>query len=229
MRRRSASDPILRRGTQFVLLATAVLAARGLTAEEAGSGDLTSAISDRVREVFEHNRDAVVRIESSDQHGRLSGTGFYADPSGTVYTHVGVIGDAADIMVYQGVRKFPARFLVSDPRTGIALLKVDANTPFLPIGDSSTLEVATPVLAIGYPQNRMTEPSLGIVAGFDIEYLNRLFRTTHIRLNLPVQRGLGGAPVLDLNGKVVGIIVSGIDGNSGCHMLPINAAEKVRL
>ncbi len=193
------------------------------------STDLADSISDRVQNLFRLHKEAVVRIEGSDRHGRLEGTGFYADPSGTIYTLTAAIGDGENITVHQGVRKLPARLLINDPRTGIAILKVDSNTPFLPIGDSSKVEMATPIVSIGYPMGLPETPSFGVVAGFDREYLDLYFRTTHIRANLPIQRGLGGAPVLNLDGQVVGIVVAKLDGNSGCFILPINAAEKTRM
>ncbi len=196
---------------------------------QAQDNNLAESISSRIQELFRLHKDAVVRVEGSDRHGRLEGTGFYADPSGTIYTLTVAIGDGKNITVRQGQRKFPARLLIADPRTGIAIIKVDANTPFLPIGDSSTVELATPVVSIGYPMGLPETPNFGTIAGFDREYLNRYFRVTHIRANLPVQRGVGGAPVMSLDGKVVGIVVAGVDGNAGCFMLPINAAEKSRM
>ncbi len=210
-------------------LAPVVLLTASVGLLSAQETSLADSISAQVQHLFGLHKDAVVRIEGSDRHGRLEGTGFYADPSGTVYTLTVAVGDGENITVHQGQRKLPARLLIADPRTGIAILKVDANTPFLPIGDSSEVEMATPIVSIGYPMGLPETPSFGVVAGFDREYLNRYFRTTHIRANLPVQRGVGGAPVMNLAGKVVGIVVAGVDGNAGCFMLPINAAEKSRM
>jgi serine protease Do len=45
---------------------------------------------------------------------------------------------------------------------------------------------------------------------------------------LPTQRGEAGAPLLNLKGEVVGILVSSLENNSACYALPINAAEKIR-
>lgn len=193
-----------------------------------GEEDLGASIAERMKEIFTFNRAAVVKIQSNDRHGRIEGTGFYADPSGTIYTTMNALGDGDEITVCQGVRKMPAHLLIADPRTGVALIKVDAITPFIPIGDSSKLEISSPLVAIGYPTDRPACPSFGLVAGFDKEYLGLRFHTTHVRVNLPVQPGLGGAPALNLKGEVVGIVVAAVDGNAGCYVLPINAAEKMR-
>ncbi len=190
--------------------------------------DLGDSIAGRVKEIFTFNRSAVVKIQSTDQHGRIEGTGFYADPSGTIYTTINALGDGKDITVCQGMRMMPAHFLIADPRTGVALIKIDASTPFIPIGDSSKLEISSPLIAIGYPTDRPICPSFGLVAGFDKEFLGLRFHTTHVRANLPVQPGLGGAPALNLKGEAIGIVVAAVDGNAGCYLLPINAAEKMR-
>ena len=49
-----------------------------------------------------------------------------------------------------------------------------------------------------------------------------------MRVNLPTQRGEAGAPLLNLKGEVVGILVSSLENNSSCYALPIDAAEKIR-
>jgi serine protease Do len=84
------------------------------------------------------------------------------------------------------------------------------------------------VLAIGYPMDLPITPSFGIVGGFDIRYLGRVFATAHIRANVPVQRGHGGAPLLNMKGEAVGLLISSIDNGSATFALPIEAAEKVR-
>ena len=91
------------------------------------------------------------------------------------------------------------------------MLKIDAATPALPIGKSEELEVATPVVAIGYPLDLPETPNCGMVAGFDQKYLGRYFSTTHLRVNLPTQRGEAGAPLLNMKGEVVGIVVSRLE------------------
>ncbi|MES2573249.1 MAG: trypsin-like peptidase domain-containing protein [Verrucomicrobiota bacterium] len=187
----------------------------------------TESIAEEVRSVFESCRKAVVRIEAVDHHGALSGTGFFIDPNGTLYTSYTVGGESRDIVVCHGTTRRPAQRIVADPRSGIAILKVDAETPFLLPAQSRALQVASPVVAIGYPMDLPPTPSFGTIGGFDIKYLGRFFATTHIRSNMSVQRGEGGAPLLNMHGEVIGILISSLDSGSASFALPIAAAEKV--
>src|SRR2546429_6186302 len=67
-----------------------------------------------------------------------------------------------------------------------------------------------------------------MIAGFDQKYLGVYVSTTHLRVNLPTQRGEAGAPLLNMKGEVVGIVVSRLENNSACYAVPIEAAEKIR-
>ncbi|MDB6154168.1 MAG: hypothetical protein JWL90_2621 [Chthoniobacteraceae bacterium] len=187
----------------------------------------TESIADEVRTIFNSCRKAVVRIEAFDIHGPLSGTGFFIDPNGTLYTSYTVGGESRDIVVCLGTTRYAAHRVVADPRSGIAILKVDAETPFLLPAQSHDLQVASPVVAIGYPMDLPPTPSFGTIGGFDIKYLGRFFATTHIRSNMSVQRGEGGAPLLNMRGEVIGILISSLDSGSAAFALPIVAAEKV--
>ena len=71
-------------------------------------------------------------------------------------------------------------------------------------------------------------PAFGTVGGFDLKYLGRYFATTHIRANVAVQRGEGGAPLLNVKGEAVGILISHLDSGNASFVLPVEAAEKVR-
>src|SRR5207249_11161341 len=115
-----------------------------------------------------------------------------------------------------------------DMRRRTDMLQRDTVTRDLTIGKSEELEVAPPVVAIGYPLDLPGTPNFGMVAGLDHKYLGRYFSTTHLRLNLPTQRGEAGAPLLNMRGEVVGIVVSSLENNSACYAVPIEAAEKIR-
>src|SRR5947207_3439965 len=185
-------------------------------------------ISHQVRDVFERAARAVVKIHGVDEHSEICGTGFFVDPTGTLYTAYTVGGEAGRFTVEFDGKKYPARQLLADIRSGTALLKVDQTTPALAIGKSDELQVATPVVSIGYPLDLPKTPNFGLIGGFDRKCLGRYFSTIHLRANVPIQRGEAGAPLLNMKGEVVGIVVSGLESNSACYAVPIEAAEKIR-
>jgi serine protease Do len=193
-----------------------------------GQEQPAAAISHRVKEIFTRAAKAVVKIHGVDEHSEICGTGFFIDPTGTLYTAYTVGGEAGNFTIEFGGKKYPARQLLADVRSGTAMLKVDETTPALPIGKSEELELATPVVAIGFPLDLSQTPNFGMIAGFDHKYLGRYFSTTHLRVNLPTQRGEAGAPLLNMKGEVVGIVVSSLENNSACYAVPIEAAEKIR-
>jgi serine protease Do len=196
---------------------------RGLARAESAT-----AISHQIKDVFARGAKAVVKIHGVDEHSEICGTGFFIDPTGTLYTAYTVGGEAGNFTIEFGGKKYPARQLLADIRSGTAMLKIEEATPALPIGKSEQLEVATPVVSIGFPLDLPETPNFGMVAGFDRKYLGRYFSTTHMRLNLPSQRGEAGAPLLNMKGEVVGIVVSSLENNSACYAVPIEAAEKIR-
>src|SRR5882724_2319340 len=153
--------------TSFRLLAifASLCAVASLFAQQTPESPI--AISREVKDVFDRCAKAVVKIEATDQHGGLSGTGFFVDPTGTLYTAYSVGGEAENVTVEFKGKKYPARQLMADIRGGVAMLKVDLASPALPIGNSDQLEIATPVVAIGYPLDLAETPSFGMIAGFD--------------------------------------------------------------
>lgn len=220
-----AAFNIFFRSLAFFPATVALLALLPLQAEDSVADSITT----QVRKIFEERKGAVVKVRAKDALGIRFGSGFFADPTGTIYTHAGIVLKAEDVVIIFGGRELPAKVLVADERSGIAILKVDASTPFIPLGDSQNVGIATPVMMIGYPEDLDACPSFGIVAALDRKHLGQYFSTTHFRANLPVQRGQGGAPVLNLNGEAIGILVGRIDGGAACHILPMRAAEKVHM
>src|SRR5213594_816194 len=187
-----------------------------------------TAVSHQVKDIFQRAAKDVVKIHGVDEHCEISGTGFFIDPTGTLYTAYTVGGEAGNFSIEFNGKQYPARQVLADIRSGMAILKTDVATPALPIGKSEELGVATPVVTIGYPLDLPETPNFGMVAGFDRKYLGRYFSTTHLRVNLPTQRGEAGAPLLNMKGEVVGILVSSLENNSSCYAVPIEAAEKIR-
>ena len=189
---------------------------------------LAERVCSEIQRVVEKNQAAVVRVQANDQLGVRLGSGFFIDPAGMVYTHAGVVLNAQEVTVIFNDRPLPAKVVAIDERSGIALLKTDCISPFIPIGNSENAAIATPVIAIGFPEDRPSSASIGMIAGRDRQYMGKYFSTTHLRANMAVSRGEGGAPVLNLNGEAIGIVMARINDSGSCHILPIRAAEKVR-
>ena len=148
-----------------LLAGVAVLACTGwaapvlLAADGPSATTLADSIQQQVSTVFQKCRDAVVRIESTDDQGELSGSGFFIGPDGMLYTSYTVGGESRDIIVLHGNVKYPATRIAADARSGVAILKVEARTPFLAIGKSRDLSLATPVMTVGFPMDLPMTPS----------------------------------------------------------------------
>src|SRR5256886_1360794 len=108
----------------------------------------SNSISREVKELFDRCARSVVKIHGRDEHSDLSGTGFFIDPTGTIYTAYSVGGEGNNFSVEFEGKKLPARQLVTDVRSGVAILKVDTASPALSIGKSEKKEGTPPVLGM---------------------------------------------------------------------------------
>src|SRR5438067_9728736 len=108
-----------------------------------------TAVSRQVKEVFERAAKAVVKIHGVDEHCEISGTGFFIDPTGTLYTAYTVGGEAGNFSVEFNGKQYPARQVLADVCSGTATLKTGVASPALPPGNTEELGVATPVVTIG--------------------------------------------------------------------------------
>ncbi|NBR71258.1 MAG: serine protease [Verrucomicrobia bacterium] len=193
----------------------------------AGSG-VFDQIAAEVSGVYEQAVPTVVRLRATDGPDQLAGTGFFIDGQGTILTAYAVVGQAESVSVEVNGRTFPAKILGRDPRSGVAVLKINASpTPHLPLGEGMRLRPASAVVSVAFPYDLKAEPTFGFVAGFDVKYLTRFFATTHLRANLPIKPGQIGGPLLDSQGRVVGVLMLEIDEGKACYALPIEAAAKV--
>src|SRR5256884_9538112 len=109
-----------------------------------------TAIRQHVKDIVARAAKAVVKIHGADEHSEICGTGFFVDPTGTLYTAYTVGGEAGNFTIEFGGKKYPARQLLADIRSGATMLKIDWAPPALPIGKYEELGVAGPVRANGY-------------------------------------------------------------------------------
>ncbi len=185
-------------------------------------------ISSEVNTIFQNSSPAVVKVRTISGSSPLAGTGFFINDSGVILTSYAVVRDSEKAWIEYQDRKLTADIIGKDPRSGVALLKVDEKgTPFLKLGDSSELKMASGLVSVAFPYNLPVAPAFGFVTGFDVRYLNRFFATTHIRANVPVSPGQIGGPLLNTKGEVVGLMVLAVQEGKECYALPANSASRI--
>jgi len=166
------------------------------------------------------------------------GSGVIVTSDGTILTNNHVVEGATDIKVFlSDKREFQAKVIGTDPKTDIAVLKIDATRlPTLPLGDSNQLQVGDLIFAIGDPFGVGETATMGIVSatgrgGFGIENYENFIQT-----DAAINPGNSGGAMIDIHGNLVGIntaILShggngGEGGNEGVGFaIPVSMAKPV--
>ncbi len=162
---------------------------------------------------------------------RSSGSGVIVDPSGYILTNNHVIENADDITVrLSDSRKFTARLVGRDPKTDLAVLKVDAPAP-LPtaeMGDSDSLRVGQWAIAIGNPFGLDRTVTVGIVSATARTRVGVATYENFIQTDASINPGNSGGPLLNLDGKVIGVNTAIVAAGQGIGFsIPINMAKGV--
>ena len=214
-----------------------------LSATTGRAGSLLETMDQEVAALYQKSRDAIVKVHAqravTADNWPLApihrvGTGFFVDGAGHLLTSATVVSDATACWIDWRGDRVPARLLGRDPLTNVALLQVDPEkcvgpghpTPFLACGNSDDLKVGSMIIAIGFPYDLPSSPSVGFVNGIDIKCGTHTFITSHVRAGCRLQPGQGGGPMLNARGEVVGLAVAA-HLEDQCYVLPINAARKV--
>jgi len=170
-----------------------------------------------------------------------TGSGFVFDDKGHVLTNNHVVNGAGKIMVTfaDGVEA-SATVVGTDPKSDVAVIKVD-NTSYTPLprGNSSKLRVGELVMAVGSPFGLSQSVTMGIVSATERDNLGINASKPHddtfesfIQTDAPINPGNSGGPLVDMDGRVVGInsaiMTRGSGGNDGVGFaIPIDMASNV--
>ncbi len=160
------------------------------------------------------------------------GSGFIIRSDGYIVTNNHVVDHATKIVVkLPDGRSFPAKVVGRDAQTDIALLKIDATgLSIVPLGDSTSLQIGQPVMAIGNPFGLNGTVTTGIISAEgrvigDSPYDNFL------QTDAPINPGNSGGPLVNAAGEVVGIntaIISQSGGSVGIGFaIPIREAKAI--
>ena len=166
------------------------------------------------------------------EKGYATGTGFFIDSYGTLVTNFHVVEDATDVSVHWKEQDYHAEIVKVDPANDIAVLHIGARTHPLPIGSARTVEKASDVMTLGYPLISITgqeqKASFGRVNALSgIQGDVRFFQ-----IDVPIQPGNSGGPLLSRMGEVVGIVTATLNQlvtlrESGALPQNVNYAVKV--
>ncbi len=161
------------------------------------------------------------------------GSGFIINKDGHILTNNHVIDSADEVLVkLSDGREFKAKVIGKDPKTDIALLKIEdgGNLPVIPLGDSDTLEVGEPVMAIGNPFGLEQTVTTGIVSAKG-RVIGGGPYDDFIQTDASINPGNSGGPLVNAKGEAVGIdsaIFSRTGGSIGIGFaVPVNMAKFV--
>jgi putative serine protease PepD len=173
--------------------------------------------------------------------GQGSGTGFLVDTKGTIVTNDHVVGDAttAKVRFGDGDALIDARVLGTDPSSDLAVLRVspddvDVLKP-LSFAPSSKVAVGDTAIAIGYPLGLDRTATAGIISGLgrEIQAPNGYRIDEVLQTDAPINPGNSGGPLLDAQGRVIGInsqiaTAGGGSGNVGIGFaVPSDTVQEV--
>lgn len=161
------------------------------------------------------------------------GSGFVIDPSGFIATNNHVIEGADDIEVnFANGSKLKAKLVGTDPKTDLALLKVEPKAPLkaVPFGDSRTMRIGDWVMAIGNPFGLGGSVTVGIISARG-RNINAGPYDNFIQTDAAINRGNSGGPLFNMKGEVIGIntaIISPSGGSIGIGFsVPTELAQNI--
>jgi Do/DeqQ family serine protease len=165
------------------------------------------------------------------EDGRASGSGVIVDPKGYILTNNHVIENAREITVrLSDSRKFSATLVGRDPKTDLAVLKVEAPAalPAAELADSDRLRVGQWAIAIGNPFGLDRTVTVGIISATARTRVGVATYENFIQTDASINPGNSGGPLLNVDGKVIGINTAIVASGQGIGFsIPINEAKAV--
>jgi len=214
----------------------------GLCASSASASSAAAlALQQRLIQVFEQNKGAVVRVKAAytnpDKDGKKQitlrvGTGFFISKEGHVLVSASRAAGAERVWVEHQGKSYATESVGHDRLTNVSVLKV-----LQPPKDFSIIAIDTnaerPALgsiavAIACPLDFDPSPSMGIFTGAEKKLGNKIFPTEYIRTSISVEAGQGGCPILDINGRFIGMTVASVPDLDASYCLPAEALARVR-
>jgi len=216
-------------------LALALLAAAlPARAADPPAPEALDALQRRVIEISKRVTPSVVHVEAivkvNDRRNEVTGSGVIVSADGRILTNHHVVEKAEKVSVtVPGVKgQIPARIVGTDKQTDLALLRIEPTTPLAvaSLGSSDDVQVGQWVLAVGNPYGLDGTVSLGIVSAKGRNLGIPDLINDFIQTDAMIDRGSSGGPLVDLDGRVVGINSRG-QGRGIGFTIPVDTALDV--
>ena len=172
--------------------------------------------------------------QAPQQREKALGSGVVMTPDGYILTNNHVVDGATNVRVTLGdKREFTAKVVGTDPKTDIAVLRIDAtNLPAITVGNSARVEVGDFALAIGDPFGVGQTVTMGIVSATGRSHLGIEDYEDFIQTDAPINPGNSGGALVNDRGELIGIntaiLAHGSEGNQGIGFaIPANMARTV--
>ncbi|HEY0212856.1 MAG TPA: Do family serine endopeptidase [Paenirhodobacter sp.] len=162
------------------------------------------------------------------RHSQALGSGFVISEDGYIVTNNHVIENADEIQIeFYGGEKMDAKLIGTDPKTDIALLKVEAKKPlpFVPFANSDQSRVGDWVLAMGNPLGQGFSVSAGIISARNRELSGTY--DDYLQTDAAINRGNSGGPLFNMDGQVVGVNTAILSPNGGSIGIGFSMASNV--
>ena len=167
---------------------------------------------------------AVISVTGRDGRQQTIGSGFVIDASGLIATNHHVIGEARPIHVeFADGSKYDVKEVHATERAvDLAILRIDAKElKVLPLADSSKLKQGEMVLALGNPRGLRHSVVHGLVSG-----RREIDDIPMIQIAIPIEKGNSGGPLVDLQGRVQGIMtMKSLETDNLGFAVPVNALK----
>jgi len=187
----------------------------------------------RFREFFgQEFYDRFFKRRAPREETRAAGSGVIVDARGYILTNAHVVESAADIEVrLSDDRKFAATLVGSDPKTDLAVVKIDPGAAALPpalLGDSDKLRIGQWAIAIGNPFGLDRTVTVGIISATGRTRVGVATYEAFIQTDASINPGNSGGQLLNIDGRVIGINTAIVSSGQGIGFaIPINMAREV--
>ena len=163
------------------------------------------------------------------------GSGFVVSEDGYIVTNNHVVSNADEIFVkFSDGREYKTKLIGTSPEVDIAVLKIEANEKFKPLefSDSDKIEIGQWAIAFGNPMGLNDSMTVGVISAAGRSSLGIEEIENFIQTDAAINQGNSGGPLIDINGRVIGVntaILSASGGSVGLGFaIPSNLASVVK-